>query len=120
MNHYSFDISIQFPTDCPEAEFDSIFDLIADAADALTGMDADAGANTAARTIDLCMTFTGSDDQSDAIAKAISAARTALHTAGMHTPGWDQIIRQARLSVPADLSVDDDDCDTGRHLALST
>lgn len=118
MTSYNFDITIQFPTDCTESEFDAIFDQVADAADELVGMDADAGANTAARTIDICMTFVGSPDQSDAIAKAISAARTVLHTAGMGTPGWDRIIREARLSVPANLA--DDDCDTGQHFALST
>ncbi len=115
MTSYNFDITVQFPADCAEAEFGSIFDQIAEAADELVGMDADSAANTAARTIDICMTFTDGDDQSEAIAKAISAARTALHAAGMSTPGWDQIIRRARLSVPADLS-DDDDCDTGRFL----
>lgn len=116
MTSYSFDITVQFP-DCPETEFESIFDLVADAADKLAGMDADAGANCAARTIDICMTFVGGPDQSEAIAKAISAARTVLHAAGMGTPGWDRIIRQVRLSLPADLS--GDDCDTGQHFAIA-
>ncbi|MDM2422478.1 Uncharacterised protein [Mycobacteroides abscessus subsp. bolletii] len=118
MTSYNFDIIIEFPADCPESEFESIFDQVADAADQLAGLDADAGANTGARTIDICMTFVGSADESDAIAKALSAARTVLHTAGMHTPGWDRIIRKARLSTPFNLL--GDDCDTGQHFALSS
>lgn len=70
-----------------------------------SGMDADTGANTAARTIDICTEFVGSPGQPDAVAKAISTASPAV-CRGVGTPEWDRIIREAQLSVPANRSDD--------------
>ncbi|QCR43421.1 hypothetical protein C1N91_07540 [Curtobacterium sp. SGAir0471] len=39
------------------------------------------------------------DNEADAMVNAITAARTALHTAGKGTPGWDDHYRLARQDV---------------------
>lgn len=39
------------------------------------------------------------DDEADAMVKAITSARTALHMAGKGTPGWEDHYRLARQDV---------------------
>lgn len=72
-----------------EAHLDEVADAFAD----ITDVDGDVGMNIATGRVDLCMTVQA-QNQADAIGKAISAARTAIHTAGGGTPGWDGILRK--------------------------
>ncbi|ETZ46069.1 hypothetical protein CKJ76_13850 [Mycobacterium avium] len=66
------------------AHLDDVAEALAD----LTGVDGDVGADVAAGRVDLCITVTA-DNPPDALLKAFTAARTAIHTAGGHTGTWD-------------------------------
>lgn len=66
----------------------SHLDDVADAFADLDGVDGDVGVDVAAGHVELCMTVTA-DNPPDALLKAFTAARTAVHTAGGHTGTWD-------------------------------
>lgn len=72
-----------------EAHLDDVADAFADIAD----VDGDVGVNVATGRVDLCMTL-AAESPADAIGKAISAARTAIHAAGGGTPGWDDLLQK--------------------------
>lgn len=77
-----------------DADTESHLDDVADAFADITDVDGDVGMDVATGRVDLCMTVLA-EGQADAIGKAISAARTAIHAAGGRTPGWDGIIQKA-------------------------
>ncbi|MDC8992492.1 hypothetical protein PR371_00665 [Mycobacterium marinum] len=72
-----------------EAHLDDVAEALAD----ITDVDGDVGMNVATGRVDLCMTVLA-ESQSEAIGRAISAARTAIHTAGGGTPGWDGMLQK--------------------------
>jgi len=63
-------------------------DQVADAFAGLGDVDGDVGVDVVGGRVDLCMTLTA-DNPPDALLKAFTAARTAVHTAGGHTGSWD-------------------------------
>jgi hypothetical protein len=72
-------------------EVEAHLDAVAEAFTEITDVDGDVGMNVAKGQVDLCMTLEA-ENTADAIAKAIVSARTAIHTAGGNTPGWDGMI----------------------------
>jgi hypothetical protein len=97
-------------TDVTLAHLDDVADAFAD----LDDVDGDVGVDTDAGQVQLCMTLTA-ETPPEALLKAFTAARTAVHTAGGHTGTWDGWLEkmleddQYRSSV-APSSWNDADC----------
>lgn len=95
MSSYYVELTFELGVPSDRDEFDSHLDQVAEAFDTLTGdladVDGDVGVNLATGRVDLCMTLT-SGSYVDAVTKAVAAARTAIHTAGGATPGWEQML----------------------------
>lgn len=79
----SFDMRGPFSSDA-EDHFDQVAAALMD----LDGVDGDVGVDSGAGRVDLCMTLEAVD-RAEALHKAFVAARTAVHTAGGATHGWD-------------------------------
>lgn len=78
------------------------FDLVADALYELDRIyDQDLSVDLSARTLTFSMAV-DADSQVDALAAAMSAARTALHAAGGGTPGWEDHYKMARQTIDAE------------------
>ena len=74
-----------------EDDLDAQLDVIMDALSAEPGeVDADVGADLAAGEVDFCVSIQA-DDPGEALSKAQAFVRSALHGAGMGTPGWERI-----------------------------
>lgn len=93
------------------AGFEKHVDALADALAEVPDVDGDVGANLDTGRVELCMTLPA-DNRVDALGKAVVAARTAIHTAGGQTPGWEGYLvklldneEYALASAPADWSV---------------
>lgn len=71
-------------TDATLAQLDEVADAFAD----LDDVDGDVGVDAAAGRVDLCITLTA-ENAPEALLKAFTAARTAVHAAGGHTGTWD-------------------------------
>jgi len=91
-------------SDAMLAHLDDVAAAFAD----LSDVDGDVGADIKAGRVDLCITVTATNPP-EALLKAFTAARTAIHTAGGHTTTWDSWLEkmledaQYRSSVaPAD------------------
>lgn len=66
-------------------------DVIMDALSAEPGdADSDVGADLVAGTVEFCVS-TQADNPGEALAKVQAFVRSALHGAGIHTPGWERI-----------------------------
>jgi len=63
-------------------------DDVAEAFAEITDVDGDVGVDIEAGRVDLCVTVSA-EDRAKAVMKAFVAARTAVHTAGGLTAGWD-------------------------------
>lgn len=87
------------PADDARAAFEAHLDDVADAFEDLADVDGDVGTDLSVGRVDLCMTL-AAGDRIEALARAVAAARTAIHAAGGATPGWDHLL--SRL-------IDDDD-----------
>lgn len=74
-----------------DAGFETHLDDVAAAFARLTDVDGDVGADLEAGRVDLCMTLDAAD-RIDALGKAVTAARTAIHTAGGNTSGWERML----------------------------
>jgi hypothetical protein len=71
--------------------FETHLDEVAAAFAEIDDVDGDVGANLGTGQVELCMTVPA-DNRVDALNKAVTAARTAIHTAGGATPGWEQLL----------------------------
>jgi hypothetical protein len=71
--------------------FEQHLDDVAEAFSDISDVDGDVGADLAAGRIELCMTLSA-DSRLDALTKAVTAARTAIHAAGGGTPGWENML----------------------------
>jgi len=66
-------------------------ELIMDALDAEPGdVDADVGADLGTGAVDFCVSIQA-DDPAEALGKVQAFVRSAMHGAGIHTPGWERI-----------------------------
>jgi hypothetical protein len=75
----------------PSEDLESQLDVIMDALCAEPGdADADIGADLVAGTVDFCVSIQA-DNPSEALAKVQAFVRSALHGAGIRTPGWERI-----------------------------
>lgn len=75
----------------PNEDLDGQLDVIMDALAAEPGeADADVGADLAAGTVDFCVSVKA-DNPAEALALVQAFVRSALHGAGMSTPGWERI-----------------------------
>lgn len=69
-------------------EMESHLDEVAEEFANLSDVDGDVGVNTESGRVDLCMTVNAAD-RSEALMRAFTAARTAVHAAGGATSSWD-------------------------------
>lgn len=76
-----------FDRDAFEAHVDDVAEALAEIPD----VDGDVGADLSRGLIDLCITVPGATRE-DALGRAITAARTAVHAAGGATVGWDGLL----------------------------
>tara|TARA_R110002051_G_scaffold1853_1_gene10132 strand:+ start:1843 stop:2178 length:336 start_codon:yes stop_codon:yes gene_type:complete len=87
MNFY-MELEVQSVDVTPE-KFDEVFDEIADALHECTGIEnADLAGNSATLILTFSMDVSGRDEIA-AFTTGLSAVRTALHSAGGSTPGWE-------------------------------
>lgn len=71
----------------PSEELDAQLDVIMEALTAEPGdVDADVGADLAAGTVDFCVSLQA-EDAGAALSRALAFVRSALHGAGISTPG---------------------------------
>ena|GEM_PF-3386500 len=69
-----------------------MFDLVAEALYNCEGViDPDLEADFAAKTLTFHMGFAGPIEPDQALGKVLGIARTALHAAGLGTPGWENV-----------------------------
>lgn len=88
----SYYVELVFDTGGPFSEgAEDHFDQIAAAFTGLSDVDGDVGVDSAAGRVELCMTLEAADRQ-EALRLAFIAARTAVHTAGGATHGWDRLL----------------------------
>jgi len=88
MSSYYIEFRFDMGPQQDSAEFESHLDDVAEALTELSDVDGDIGGSLDAGRVDLCITVEA-DSRADAITRALSAARSAIHTAGGHTGGWD-------------------------------
>lgn len=88
MSSYYIELRFDMGPQQDRAGFDAHLDEVGDALADTPDVDGDVGADLDAGRVDICITVEA-DNRADAMAKALSAARSAIHTAGGHTPGWD-------------------------------
>lgn len=75
----------------PIEDLDGQLDVIMEALTAEPGeADADVGADLVAGTVEFCVSVQA-DNPSQALAVVLALVRSALHGAGVNTPGWEQI-----------------------------
>lgn len=75
----------------PAEDLDAQLDVIMDVLSAEPGdVDADVGADLGAGTVDFCVSIEA-DDPGEALSNAQAFVRSALHGAGIGTPGWERI-----------------------------
>lgn len=75
----------------PAEDLDEQLDVIMEALHAEPGeADADVGADLVAGTVDFCVSIQAATP-SDALARVQAFVRSALHGAGIRTPGWERI-----------------------------
>lgn len=89
---FVFEMGGPFESDA-EAHFDEVAEAFADLAE----VDGDVGVDLAAGRVELCMTIEA-ETRGDALHRAFVAARTAVHTAGGATHGWDGWLDQLLTS----------------------
>lgn len=70
-------------------------------------IDPDLGMNYKRRTVDVC-TMVDADNEGDALNKALTGVRSAVHRVGDSTPGWErtadeQMVGTVRLADTADV-----------------
>jgi hypothetical protein len=93
VNHYLIELDLDLAEDMPEEQMEALFDALADQVADLAGMDGDVSADLATRTVTIHLSIGGRDDEA-AFALGLAAARTAVHAAGLPTPGWEKITLQ--------------------------
>lgn len=75
----------------PTEDLDGQLDVIMAALDTEPGeADADVGADLVAGTVDFCVSIKA-DNPAEALARVQAIVRSALHGAGVPTPGWERI-----------------------------
>jgi hypothetical protein len=89
MTSYYVEMTFAMGADRPglETHLDDVAASLAE----LPDVDGDIGANLATGHVDLCMTLSAAD-RYEALTKALTSARTAIHAAGGHTPGWENLL----------------------------
>ena len=76
----------------PSEDLESQLDLIMDALSDEPGkLDADLGADLVAGTVDFCVSIPA-EGPAEALARVQAFVRSALHGAGIATPGWERIV----------------------------
>lgn len=76
----------------PADDLDAQLDVIMDALSAEPGdVDADVGAQLSAGNVDFCVSVRA-DNPGEALSTAQAFVRSALHGAGIGTPGWERIV----------------------------
>lgn len=98
MNHYLIEVDIKIGRHIDRETLEEMFDQLAEAVVDLDGVDGDVSAVAAERSITMHLTIDGLVEE-EAISRGVAAARTALHTAGWGTPGWDEL-RVQRAEPP--------------------
>ncbi|WP_324666438.1 Hypothetical protein MUW33_2781 [Mycobacterium canetti] len=93
MSSYYVEMTFEMGAQHDRAGFEAHLDDVAEAFTEITDVDGDVGANLATGRVDLCMTLAAADHV-EALSKAVTAARTAIHTAGGRTPGWDSLLEK--------------------------
>jgi len=91
MTSYYVEISFEMGPQQDLEGFEEHIDDVAEAFADLKDVDGDVGANLEAGRIDLCMTLSA-DNRVEALTKAVTTARTAIHAAGGKTPGWENML----------------------------
>lgn len=81
-----------------DAELERIFEDVADCLVDMSGMDADAALDLGERAVEMSMSLQA-DRAEDATTRAFSAARTAIHTAGGSTEGWEKVIANQAMEM---------------------
>jgi hypothetical protein len=104
MTSYYVEMTVAIDMDDDRAGLEAHLDKVAEAFEDVADVVGDVGADFGTGRIDFCMTVSAGDE-TDALGKVVSAARTAVHTAGGQTAGWDGLLthvlesRQYRSSV---------------------
>lgn len=75
----------------PSEDLDAQLDVIMDALTAEPGdLDADVGSDIVAGSVDFCVSVKA-DNPGAALSRVLAFVRSALHGAGLRTPGWEWI-----------------------------
>jgi hypothetical protein len=90
---YYVEMTVAINVDDDRSGLEAHLERVAEAFEDFTDVVGDVGVDFATGRIDFCMTVSA-DDETDALGKAVSAARTAVHTAGGQTAGWDGLLAQ--------------------------
>lgn len=95
MNHYLIEVALNFK-DATAEDIEPIFDVLADVVADITEddygyVDGDVGFSGSEARIEISFNL-ADDDDDRAYLRGMAAARTAIHTAGGPTPGWEKII----------------------------
>jgi hypothetical protein len=93
MNGYYVEITFEMGRQDDRQGFEEHLDDVAEAFAAVADVDGDVGVDLATGRVDLCMTLSAKD-RTEALVKAVGAARTAVHPAGGATPGWERMLSQ--------------------------
>lgn len=92
MNSYYVQLTLDMGQPEDRDVFEAHLDDVAEAFADITDVDGDVGVDLESGRVDLCMTVTA-PSLADALGRAVTAARTAVHTAGGQTPGWDGLLK---------------------------
>jgi hypothetical protein len=104
MTSYYVEMTLAIDTDDDRAGLEAFLVEVGEAFEDITDVTGDVGVDFGTGRIDFCMTVSA-QEETDALGKAVTAARTAVHAAGGSTASWNGLLekvfdnRQYRSSV---------------------
>lgn len=104
MDSYYVEMTLWIDPDDDREGLEAFLDEVAEAFEDIRDVTGDVGVNFGTGQIDFCMTVSATDE-ADALALAVTAARTAVHAAGGNTADWNGLVgrvlesRQYRSTV---------------------
>jgi hypothetical protein len=88
---YYIEMRFEMGPQAPGSSLENHLDEVAEALAEIPGVDGDIGVDLESGRVDVCITVIA-QSRPEAIARAVAAARTAVHSAGGHTPDWEGML----------------------------
>ena len=101
--NYEMELSVFVRGGLPEEAFVQAFDAVADALYNCDGVeDADLAGDSKTATLTFTMNVLDVDGPEEALSIALGVVRTALHTSGGSTPGWEDRFEFLKQTISAE------------------